>query len=83
LEQKFRDANPFKPINLLSGDPTNCIQVGQYNLIKEPITIFKGVLEMLYNLRNVLFHGQIIPNRDTNTVYEPAYKVLKMIVEGL
>jgi hypothetical protein len=83
LEQKFNDANPFKPINLLSADPNNCIRVGQYNLINDPTTIFKGVLEMLYNLRNVLFHGQIIPNRDTNTVYEPAYKVLKMIVEGL
>jgi len=70
-------------MNLLSTDPNDCIRVGQYNLINDPATIFKGVLEMLYNLRNVLFHGQIIPNRDTNTVYEPAYKVLKMIVEGL
>lgn len=83
LEQKFNDANPFKPTNLLSTDPNECIRVGQYNLINDPMTIFKGVLEILYNLRNVLFHGQIIPNKDTNTVYEPAYKVLKMIVEGL
>lgn len=79
LENKFNDANPFKPVNLISS-PEGGIRVGQYYLINDPTTIFKGIIEMLYNLRNVLFHGQIIPNRDTNTVYEPAYKVLKMIL---
>ena len=38
---------------------------------------------MLYSLRNALFHGQIIPNKDTNLVYEPAYKILKMLIDGL
>jgi hypothetical protein len=83
LEEKFNDANPFKPVNLLSANPADSVQVGQYHLINDPTLIYKGVIEMLYNLRNVLFHGQIIPNKDTNTVYEPAYKILRMIVHGL
>lgn len=83
LEQKFNDSNPFKPVNLLSVNLADSIKVGQYHLINDPILIYKGVIEMLYNLRNVLFHGQIIPNKDINTVYEPAYKILRMIVQGL
>lgn len=83
LEQKFNLANPKKPINLLTNDTLNCINIGQYNFINDPNTIFKCVIEIIYNLRNVLFHGQIVPNRDTNIVYEPAYKVLKFIVDGL
>ena len=83
LEQLFNDANPFKPVNLLSNDQHNFIEIGQYRLVNDEELIFKGIIEMLYSLRNALFHGQIIPNKDTNLVYEPAYKILKMLIDGL
>ena len=83
LEQLYNNANPFKPINLLTNDQHNYIQIGQYKLINDTDLIYKAIIEMLYNLRNALFHGQIIPNKDANVVYEPAYKILKMLIDGL
>jgi hypothetical protein len=77
----FQEANPKKPTNFLTNDENNCINVGQYKFINNQELLFKGLIEILYSLRNVLFHGQIIPDRNTNQVYEPAYKILKMLID--
>ncbi|EPF6152372.1 hypothetical protein [Acinetobacter baumannii] len=83
IESLFNDANPSKPICLLTADINNCINVGQYHFVNNDLIIFKCVIEILYSLRNVLFHGEIIPNKETNRVYEPAYKVLRILIESL
>ncbi|KRJ19290.1 MULTISPECIES: hypothetical protein [Acinetobacter] len=83
IENSFNQANPSKPICLLTTDINNCIDIGQYHFINNELIIFKCVIEILYSLRNVLFHGEIIPNKETNKVYEPAYKVLRMLIEPL
>lgn len=45
--------------------------------------IYKATLEIIYNLRNALFHGEIAPDKDTNKVYEAAYRVMRQLVIGL
>ena len=35
------------------------------------------------NLRNVLFHGEIVPDNETNKVYEPAYHILYTLIQAL
>jgi len=59
------------------------IEVGNLLFINDPDKICKGIIEILYNLRNVLFHGEIIPDSDTNKVYEPAYQVLYTLIQAL
>ncbi len=63
-----------------SGDgsaPFNMIAVGPYFFCHNPGFIFSGLLEVLYALRCLLFHGEIVPTSDHNKVYEPAYFILR------
>lgn len=83
IENLFNEANPSKPICLLTTDINNCIHIGQYHFVRDESVIFKCLIEILYSLRNVLFHGEIIPNKETNRVYEPAYKLLRILIEPL
>jgi hypothetical protein len=43
----------------------------------------QAIIEVLYRLRCILFHGQIIPNRDNLTIYEPAFYMLRLIIKAL
>ena len=44
--------------------------------------IARAHIEILYQLRNALFHGEVTPN-EVQTVYQPAYLVLKHIIPGV
>lgn len=76
--------HPAIPTRFLVNNPNEeeHIYCGNYPFIKKPELIYKALIEILYGLRNVLFHGVITPNKDANKIYEPAYKVLKMLLEG-
>lgn len=56
---------------------------GNYKFIKEPENLAKGLVEILYNLRNSLFHGELIPNKEANQVYGAAYRILYMLIQSL
>lgn len=75
--------NPYKPENLLAFVAGNELVIGQYKFLNDKIKLAKGVIEILYLLRNVLFHGKIVPDTDTQRVYEPAYHILRILVEAL
>lgn len=75
--------NPYKPENLLAFVAGNELVIGQYNFLNDKNKLAKGVIEILYLLRNALFHGKIVPDRDTQRIYEPAYHILRMLVEAL
>ena len=83
LKACYEEINPSKPINLLSQDPNNFIKMGNLHFIDSPDQLCKGIIEILYKLRNVLFHGEIIPDGDTNKVYEPAYQILYTLIQAL
>jgi len=59
------------------------IEVSNLLFVNDPDKICKGIIEILYNLRNVLFHGEIVPDNDTNKVYEPAYQILHTLIQAL
>lgn len=82
LKSSYEEINPNKPIDLLSHEE-NCIELGSYKFIDDIDKIGKGVITALYFLRNSLFHGQIIPDKETNKVYEPAYHILHKLIEEL
>ena len=47
------------------------------------ISVCKSLIEVLYQLRNVVFHGELVPNKDSQRVYKNAYFCLKHILESL
>jgi len=51
--------------------------------INDSEQLCKGIIEILYKLRNTLFHGEIVPDSDTNKVYEPAYQILYTLIQAL
>lgn len=46
-------------------------------------SVCKALIEVLYQLRNVLFHGELVPNQGAQKVYKEAYLILKLIIELL
>jgi hypothetical protein len=88
LDFGYKEINPFKPENMLEnspvdnrdGSPRNYIQMGQYKFINDESKLCQAIIEIIYNLRNVLFHGQIVPDHETVVIYEPAYHILKMLL---
>lgn len=45
--------------------------------------VCKALIEILYQLRNVLFHGELIPNEQNQNVYRNAYFCLKYLLPSL
>lgn len=82
LEYCYNEINPKKPICLISRDKDH-INIGSYDFINDLDKLCKGIITVLYLLRNSLFHGQIIPDKETNKVYESAYRILHKLIEEL
>lgn len=89
--------NQLKPIivtdliqyNLLYS-PNNFYQCDSYSFIRDTsatscysISVCKALIETLYQLRNMLFHGELVPNLATQEVYKEAYSLLKMILDKI
>ncbi|WP_201617418.1 hypothetical protein [Psychrobacter urativorans] len=83
ITHAFNEANPFKYESLLTNDIDNCLEIGLYKFIDDKEKVFKCLIEIIYGLRNALFHGEIVPNKDHRKVYEHAYHVLKILLDSL
>ena len=67
--------------NLLTSD-SDPLEIGAFKFINNTNLIARAIIEILYQLRNALFHGEIVPNSETQEVYQPAYLILKSIIPG-
>ena len=83
LKACYEEINPSKPVNLLTDRIDDCISMGNIHFINDLDKLCKGIIEILYKLRNVLFHGEIVPDSDTNRVYEPGYQILYTLIQAL
>ncbi len=45
--------------------------------------VAKALIEILYQLRNILFHGELTPTEATKPVYKNAYFLLKMLLDKI
>ncbi len=94
----YHQVNPLKPTNLVllpvrRGKlkpeyvaPPNSITIDadkKLYFINEPEKIAKGLIEILYNLRNVLFHGEISPSLEVQKIYKEAYYILYPLIKVL
>ena len=79
LRVLLEDTSPIH--NLLVSDNTPT-EIGPYKFTGDKKLIARALIEILYQLRNALFHGEVTPN-EVQTVYQPAYLVLKQIIPGV
>lgn len=59
---------------------TGYLEFGNTRFIAKPEKIFSALVDVLYSLRNALFHGSITPNTQHNEIYEPAYHIVMRLV---
>lgn len=84
----YRDVAPLIKISFLENSPvdtprSNYFQCGSFTFIRDEEKLCKGLIEILYNLRNSLLHGEIIPNAGANEVYKIAYHIMRTLIEAL
>ena len=68
------------PIHNLLDYGSDPLEVGPYNFINNTNLIARAIVEILYELRNALFHGDITPRLESQRVYQPAYLILKSLI---
>ncbi len=78
----YRGLNPKAPVDLL-----NCgvkiIRCGSIDFKCTEEDLYAGVIEILYQMRCHLFHGELVPNENAIKCYEPAYRILKYILRQI
>lgn len=80
----YRAVAPLSIESLLEKNMSGkSILCGDIRFVADPEKVSCGVVEVFYNLRNALFHGEINPNDDANKVYGAAYHLLRRVIEVL
>ena len=68
------------PIHNLLDHHGDYLEIGIFKFVNNTNLIARAIIEILYQLRNALFHGEITPDSETQGVYQPAYLILKSII---
>ncbi len=45
--------------------------------------LFAGVVEVIYQMRCSLFHGELAPTREASECYEPAYRIVRRFLKSV
>ena len=48
-----------------------------------PEDLFAALVEVIYQMRCALFHGELIPTKDATACYEPAYRVVRRFLDAI
>lgn len=91
LMNYYKELIPYQSINLIESHPIddnqdrpdNYTPVGSFSFIENNEKIAQGLIEVMYALRCVLFHGELNPNEANNEVYKNLYHILFMILQKL
>ncbi len=82
LQGFFPSLNPKLIADLRQGN-LDAIQCGDHAFRCGEIELFSGVMEIIYQMRCVLFHGELHPSREASECYEPAYRIIRRFLESL
>jgi hypothetical protein len=82
LIETYEFINPKRAISLIS-DNRNGIEAADIKLIEDVDKLAKGIIEILYKLRCILFHGELNPSKENQKAYEPAFYILKTLISSL
>lgn len=65
---------------LADGGSKDALRLGNTDFIYDTPKVFSAVVDVVYSLRNALFHGSITPNEQHNEIYGPAYHIVMRFV---
>lgn len=65
------------------GNDTNSLDFSGVRFITNVQSICRGLIEILYLLRNALMHGEVFPDNGSHEVYKYAYQILVAIMKKL
>jgi hypothetical protein len=78
LRHSYEAASPVLFGCLLSPKPPpHALEMDSYHFVRDKAAIFAGLIEILYSMRNMLFHGELVPDSQTNRTFEPAYHLVR------
>lgn len=81
LLDMFETVAPRKMVSVLApSGQSDVLKFGDASFTNDPEKIFSALVDVIYNLRNALFHGSITPNETHNKIYEPAYHIVMRFV---
>ncbi|MCM1339898.1 MAG: hypothetical protein NC191_09535 [Muribaculaceae bacterium] len=84
LIETYSWINPYREENLIhSGQGSNYIGIGGVHFINDEERIAKALIEIIYGLRCLLFHGELVPREEYNKIYESAYYILRIFLEAI
>jgi len=79
----FEAVDPRLVMNVLAEHgASRKITYGDVHFIDDADTNFSALIDVLYGLRNALFHGSITPNETHNQIYRPAYLIAMRLVKS-
>ena len=69
--------------NVDSKKESTYYQCGIYKLKRNNELFAAALIEIIYKMRNTLFHGELIPDKDANKTYGAAYKILRILIDAI
>lgn len=80
LLSQFNAVSPRLVVSVLA-EQSYGLAYGDVLFKNDPENNFSALIEVLYGLRNALFHGAITPNETHNGIYKPAYLLAMRMVK--
>lgn len=74
---------PFKRISWLASPGESALVIGPYKFKNDVNGLCAAIIEIVYQMRCLLFHGELVPRKSYNLVYEPAYRIVKVFLDAL
>lgn len=81
--QIFNEVNPKKKESLLTIKKKSFPNFESIYFVNDSDLLAQAIIEIIYKLRCILFHGEIIPTQDNLKIYESSYYILKSIIKTL
>ncbi|MBD3584028.1 hypothetical protein [Flavobacterium selenitireducens] len=82
VKKGFGEINPQKPVSILADDKGLLIKDNLY-FISNIDLCTQVLIELIYQLRNKIFHGEINPNKALTLTYKHAYNLNRVLVNSL
>lgn len=85
LRRLYDEASPQWICDLTTYDdpaPNRSLpQCGAYQFPCGKDALFAGLVEVLYAMRNALFHGELVPTKEAVVCYEPAFRLVRRFLD--
>lgn len=80
----FKGVNPRKSESLIVDKKKDSLAtINTVFFIKDTDLLAQAIIEIIYRLRCILFHGEIVPTKDNLKIYESAYYMLRLLIKSL